>query len=472
MANLRTAMDSAFWDQPVSSPRTLEGCARSIPGDPFPLAAARANRALRIQQLSLMGNGFPLGIIPSYSPTCQKELGAFSLQSVLLNLGASYHWLALIGQFRPRKLFSSIKAELSNADELDFSAFKDAAKHILDKSLYSFGLFTHLSLSSSTSLMLSTERHGEKKRPRYKMILLQELPDHDITLEAGRPELFIDHKGGYWDVPESISLDLSSLTSESGFRYRFGLHKNSGQPQAVTAINGETPLSLMPGLCGKAAFSYVKSKDFWRQKETKKDILVKKEKGWYWHPSYDTRLNEPHSAISGIIGGTCAVCLDGRKSPITSESYDNGNISMRTGARSRLSADIFSSICYSFQHGKFRKYYGDLTRVDARLDVCSASALAKAVFNVFRKSSVANAENPLSSPRLNLILQQQIAGPIALRVDSKFSIGSSSGKRGPHMEDLIYSLSYSLRLLRSGKVVAWYSPKRKEGMIELRLFEF
>lgn len=66
----------------------------------------------------------------------------------------------------------------------------------------------------------------------------------------------------------------------------------------------------------------------------------------------------------------------------------------------------------------------------------------------------------------------QVAGPIVVRFDSKFSLGSSSGKQGPHMEDLICSLSYSLRLLRSGKVVAWYSPKRKEGMIELRLFEF
>lgn len=66
----------------------------------------------------------------------------------------------------------------------------------------------------------------------------------------------------------------------------------------------------------------------------------------------------------------------------------------------------------------------------------------------------------------------QVAGPIMVRVDSKFSLGSSSGKQGPHVEDLICSLSYSLRLLRSGKVVAWYSPKRKEGMVELRLFEF
>jgi hypothetical protein len=89
MANLRTAMDSTFWDLNVSSPRILEGSARAIPGEPFPLDGARASRALRIQQLSLLGNGFPLGIIPSYGPAAHKELGSFSLQTLLLKHATS-----------------------------------------------------------------------------------------------------------------------------------------------------------------------------------------------------------------------------------------------------------------------------------------------------------------------------------------------------------------------------------------------
>lgn len=63
----------------------------------------------------------------------------------------------------------------------------------------------------------------------------------------------------------------------------------------------------------------------------------------------------------------------------------------------------------------------------------------------------------------------QVAGPIVFRVDSKFSLNSPAGVQ---LEDFVCSLNYSLKLLKSGKVVAWYSPKRKEGMIELRLFEF
>ncbi|CAL5382584.1 unnamed protein product [Camellia sinensis] len=475
MANLRTAMDSAFWDLNIASPQTLlEGSAKYVPDQPFPLDGARASRALRIQQLSLMGNGFPLGIIPSFSPTAHKELGSFSLQSLFLTQEFSNWWLGLVAQFRPKKLISAIKAEVYSNDEWELPAFKDVAKHFLDKSLYSLGLCSQISLSSATSILLSTEAQGERKGRGTRAMLLHKLPNHDITMEAAWPELYIDHNGTYWDVPESISLDCSSLVSESGLRYRFGLHKNSGHPEPVHPSHGEVPLALMPGLCAKAAFSYEKSKDLWRQPETKEDLIIETEKGRFRQPAYDVRLKEPHAAISGIIGATCAAWFGGGESSAAVEMKGNGD-SVSGGAKKRspFCADLFGSVCYTFQHGKFRKLYGDLTRVDARLDICSASALAERVSKIFRSSSSSNAENPLSSPGLNLIFQQQVAGPIVFRVDSKFLLdSSSSGKRGIHMEDFIYSLNYSLRLLQSGKVVAWYSPKRKEAMIELRLFEF
>lgn len=135
-----------------------------------------------------------------------------------------------------------------------------------------------------------------------KYCLYLQLPDYDITFEAAWPELFIDRKGKYWEVPESISLDCFSLISESGFRYRFGVHKTSGTPQAVDSVNIESPVALLPGLCAKAAFSYEKSKDLWRQKETKDDVMAETPDGQVWCPTYDVRLKDPHSAISGIIG--------------------------------------------------------------------------------------------------------------------------------------------------------------------------
>lgn len=81
---------------------------------------------------------------------------------------------------------------------------------------------------------------------------------------------------------------------------------------------------------------------------------------------------------------------------------------MSTSKRSRFNADLFGSVCYTFQHGKFTKYFGDLTRVDARLDISSASGLAKKIVNGCRSSTADVSEQPSASPRLNLIFQQQV----------------------------------------------------------------
>ncbi|KAL2892596.1 Protein TRIGALACTOSYLDIACYLGLYCEROL 4 chloroplastic [Bienertia sinuspersici] len=466
MANLRTAMDALFWDLDIASTHNLDGCAKAIPGDPLPSDASRAGKALRVQQLSLIGNGFPLGIIPSLSstPTHKKELGSFSLQSLLLRPSLGDWWLGLVGQFRPKKLIMNIKSEMYNGEELELPSFKDATQHFLDKSLYALALCTHIPITSSTSLFMSSEAHGERKGRRNKLLLFH---------KATWPELFVDHKGRYWNVPESVSLDCASLISQSGLRYRFGVHKNGGQPQAVVnSIDSDAPAALLPGVCAKGAFSYEKSKDLWRQKETEEDLIIKTEKGKFWRPAYDVRLKEPHASISSIIGGTFGAWLSGEDKTVklTSEG-DGDNVSSSSRKRSPVFADLFGSLCYTFQHGKFRKPYGDLTRVDARLDISSASAFTKKISSIFRRSSTAQQDNPASLPRLSLILQQQIAGPIVLRIDTKCVV-DSPWKKGLQIEDFMYSLSYSLRLLQSGKVVAWYSPKRKEGMIELRMFEF
>ncbi|XP_071718499.1 protein TRIGALACTOSYLDIACYLGLYCEROL 4, chloroplastic-like [Rutidosis leptorrhynchoides] len=443
MANLRTSMDASFYDLNIATPQTLNGCARSIPGEPVPVDGAYASKLMRMQQLSLLGIGFPLGIIPSYAPplsSSQKDSGSLALQSIWLKKPAENWWLGLVGQIRPMKLLSSIKDEALRGDSM-LPRFKRVVKKVFDKSFYSVGLSSHLDLSESTSLLLNVEKDGQSKNRRTKAVLLHKLPNHDVTLEAAWPELFVDRNGKYWDMPESISLDCLSLVSESGLRYRYGIHKNGGSVQPVDSVDGQTPASLRPGICAKAAFSYEKSKDLWRVPETKEDLgLVKSKKGEFRNMAYDLRMKEPHAAISGIFGGTCEAWLSGK------ENLDGTNIK-----RSPFGADLFGSLSFAIQHGKFRKSYGDLTRFDARLDVSSSSSV---------------------SPQLNLILQQQVAGPLVFRVNSKVSLGSASEVWGPHIEDVIYSLNYSLRYLESGKVVAWYSPKRKEGMVEIRVFEF
>lgn len=93
--------------------------------------------------------------------------------------GLSYEiycrWLGIIGQFRPKKLISSIKSEFATGDEAEFPGFKDVARHLLDKSLYAFELSTQLSLASSSSIKLSTEGHGEKEGRRNKLMLFHKV---------------------------------------------------------------------------------------------------------------------------------------------------------------------------------------------------------------------------------------------------------------------------------------------------------
>lgn len=138
---------------------------------------------------------------------------------------------------------------------------------------------------------------------KLKIILQPELcsmqfSEHDLTVEAAWPQLFVDHKGRYWDVPGSVSVDLSSLRSSSGLRYRFGIHKNGGNPQAFNATDSDPPLSLLPGLCAKASVTYDKIKYLWK----KTDLEFDKDYNKDLTPPYDVRLTEPHAAISGIIG--------------------------------------------------------------------------------------------------------------------------------------------------------------------------
>ena len=83
--------------------------------------------------------------------------------------------MGLIGQFRPRKLISSIKTELANADELDLVALRDIGKQFLDKSLYAIGLCSQFSPTPDTSLLFGIEGHGEREKRRTKATLIHKV---------------------------------------------------------------------------------------------------------------------------------------------------------------------------------------------------------------------------------------------------------------------------------------------------------
>lgn len=89
----------------------------------------------------------------------------------------SYRWVGLVGQFRPKKLISSIKAELSAVDSLELPVLKDVARQFLDKTLYTYGFCAQFSPSPFSSVFISTEQHGERKGCRHKAMFY-----HKVTI--------------------------------------------------------------------------------------------------------------------------------------------------------------------------------------------------------------------------------------------------------------------------------------------------
>lgn len=108
------------------------------------------------------------------------------------------------------------------------------------------------------------------------------------------------------------------------------------------------------------------------------------------------------------IGATCTAWLGSGKGLLSVEPARDADQIPLAENRARFGTDLFGSVSYTFQHGKFRELYNDLTRVDARLDISSANDLAKKVSSLFKNGQDNQSPNELSSPKLNIILQQQV----------------------------------------------------------------
>ena len=65
----------------------------------------------------------------------------------------------------------------------------------------------------------------------------------------------------------------------------------------------------------------------------------------------------------------------------------------------------------------------------------------------------------------------QLVGPFSFRVDSGVELGFKKDDSFLKVKDPVFALEYALQVLASAKAVAWYSPRQKEFMIELRFFE-
>ncbi|KAL6008845.1 hypothetical protein ACLOJK_022071 [Asimina triloba] len=291
-----------------------------------------------------------------------------------------------------------------------------------------------------------------------------QLQNHDLTMEATWPGLFVDQLGSYWDVPLSMSIDLASVASDSGSSHHICIIHNSGHPKQFGGDDvAGAPMSILPGFFAKAAYSVKMDADIWRSKEGKLKMVQ----------PFDILLSDPHISASTIIGSAFGGAFGDNHARFLTE--DGALSVLAQGNRYALFADLFASVSCTAQHGNFQRLFLDLTRLNARLDFPSGSKFLAGVTHLAH--SFYNYQRPTTEavhavcPDVTLSFQQQIIGAFSFRVDSKIKFDSKAENGFGRIDESIFAVEYALKVLGSAKAVAWYSPKHKEAMVELRFLE-
>ncbi|KAK9664900.1 hypothetical protein RND81_14G075900 [Saponaria officinalis] len=463
MNRLRWVMDgSSIWEVDVSTPTTIDGVARPLAHDgPLPLGLSRGTRLSRPKQLQFFHKFMASPFVPCFSP-----FHGFSLQRSL-TLPLSNDWFtSLLGSFDLQKFYTSVK----NAHPSDSSLLQVIGRQLCDKSFYAFGFCSEFLVTSNDTLLVGYESREDIKAARKKAVFQHKFPNHNLILEAACPGLFIDKHGKYWDVPVSVAADVASVSWDSGASYHLSLQHISGSAKAVEGNDsGEVPTSLLPGLSLKSAFSFRKNFDLWRS-QSKKQKLVQ---------PFDVLLSNPHISASAVIGAVGTALLgDNASRPnvdVEPEGFRRFNL-YASGHKSAILGDLFSTLSVTAQHGNFQRWFFDLSRIHLRLDVPSGSKFLSAAACV-SQHLYDSKQPPIQAvqavcPNVTLSLQQQLVGPFSLRFDSTVAVDLKNRDwKNVNLENPVFAIEYALQVLGSAKAIAWYAPKQKEFMVELRFFE-
>ncbi|QHO06982.1 hypothetical protein HN51_065738 [Arachis hypogaea] len=461
MRKLRWVMDGGgFWDLDVSTPKTLEGSACPVSGNPLPLGLSRGPRLSRPKQVDFMQRFMFAPFVPSFS-----KPNGLSLQRVL-SLPLNDDWVVyLLGQFHLQKFISFVKRSEEKPSRVS-SWFKTIGRQLQQKSLYALGLFSEFQLTSDDILHLALDYDDN---PRGKAILRHKFPSHELTAEAVLPGLFVDKSGNYWDVPFSMAIDFASLsTSDSSMSYHLSAHYNSGSPEPFDRIQnqiGGPPRNILPGLALKSSISFRNKVDIWKSEAPKLKLVQ----------PYDLFISNPNVSASWNIGAAATTGFgESAERALANEDPIGFFIDNPDGLNASFLADTFASASLTAQLGNFQKRYLDLTRFQAQLNIPSgtkffygARNLAREYFQS-RKPSLDDFQ--AVCPDATLSFQQQIFGPLSFRVDS----GVTIDLKDPNIvkaKDSVIAIEYALQVLLSAKAVAWYCPQRQEFMAELRFYE-
>ncbi|TMW99062.1 hypothetical protein EJD97_003095 [Solanum chilense] len=465
MKKLRWAMDSGgFWELDLSTPITLNGQARPVPGDPLPLGLSRGSRLSRFQQIDFFQRFMAMPFIPSFAAN-----RGFLLQRVL-SLPIAENWsVMLLGQLNVQRFLSSLRKNKTK-HLADPSWLQSIRRNFIQKSFYALGFCSELFLTPDDTLIISLDAYGDEKVPQKRAVLHHKFLHHNLTMEAAWPGLFVDGNGSYWDVPFSLALDLASATLNSGASYHLFFNNCAGSPKQYEGQHSDElppPAALLPGFTAKGVVSLKKNIDLWRSEASMQKMVQ----------PYDIFLSNPHISASWILGAVFSAYL-GESSMKRQQSCSLRGLKdfdLRAQvSNSAVSVDSFASASLTAQHGNFQRLFLDLTRVHTSFDFPSGSKLLSGLTSVaysLYNSQVPNVEALQAiCPRASLSFQQQMIGPFSFRVDSEIEIDL---KKDWYLsvKNPVFAIEHALQVLWSAKAVAWYSPMQREFMVELRFFE-
>ncbi|KAL3626654.1 hypothetical protein CASFOL_030203 [Castilleja foliolosa] len=474
MKKLRWATDGDSWEVDVSTPVTVDGVARPVGGETVPLGLSRGARLSRPKQIDFFQRFMAMPFVPSFS-----DVNGLSFQRVL-SLPLHDTWFpAIVGQFNVHKFVASLtkntkKKKNGRVDDDDERLLaKSIWRHLSHPSLYAFNFCLECLLTPQDTVLLSSEaahhhnnnNNGDDdvntKTFRNKAVFHHKFPNHNLTVEATSPALFVDNLGKYWDVPFTLAVDLASLPSDSGASCHFCINQTAGLPKQCEETG--PPCSLLPGVSAKSAFSYKKNFSIWRSEAPKTKMVQ----------PYDIFLSNPHISASTTLGTVITACLGDNSVRAHHESFGF----RAQGAKSAVLADIFASASLSAQHGNFQKLFLDLTRFNARIDISSGSKFlsgaSQVAFDLHNSQAPSLEAYQAICPSASLSFQQQIAGPFSFRIDTGVSVDLKKKDKEWYLKvnDPVFALEYALQVLGSAKAVAWYSLRQREFMLELRFFE-
>lgn len=460
-------MDGEFWEVDMSTPMTVDGVARPIPGRTLPLGVRRGSRLSRHKQIDFFQRFMSAPFVPSFA----GDHGLFIQRVLSLPLPSPIgeRWFAaLLSQFNVQKFVNSIKKK-PKMQHSESSLLENLRTHLSDISLYTLNFCSELLLTDDDTLFLSLEKYGDDQKVRKKAVLHHKFPHHNLTVEAAGPELFVDQHGDYWDVPFSLGADLTSVASDVCKNYHFCINNVVG---SLVQIGGESrteaPAALLSGLSAKFAASFRNKIDIWRSELPKLRMVQ----------PYDLFLSNPHVSVSWILGGAITASNGNYFSQEPGQMgklFAMGSVLRRLAESSRISADMFASMSLSTQYGNFQRRLLDLTRFQMRMDCPSLlklfSGTSRLAYDLYNSQGLNLSVVEAIWPDTTVSIQQQIAGPFSIRVDSKMTLGLEKTNWKPEFRDPVFAIEYALQVLGSAKAVAWYSPKQREFMVELRFFE-